>query len=316
MAETSGETPPPLVIAGPTGSGKSALALALAERLGGWVINADALQIYRDLRILSARPTRAEEARVPHRLYGTLDGAERCSAGRWVALARQAIAEARAAGALPILCGGTGLYLRALEEGLAPVPPVPPAVEAGERARFEAEGGAARLAALAQADPETAARLAPADRQRIVRAWAVLQATGRSLSAWRQDGPSGGMALRWIVLLPPREVLREAVARRWDAMVAAGALEEARALLARRLDPALPVMKAVGVPELAAVLSRERSLEAAGEAAVAATRQYLKRQTSWLRTQVRPSHAEAVWLDAKFSDLNIDEVVRKIRQSG
>ena len=308
--------PPALAVAGPTASGKSALALALAERLGGWVINADALQVYRDLRVLSARPTAAEEARVPHRLYGVLDGAERCSAGRWLAFARAAVVEARVAGALPILCGGTGLYLKALEEGLAPVPPVPPEVEAEERARFEAEGGAARLAALAAADPGTVARLAPADRQRIVRAWAVLRATGRPLSAWRREPGEGGLPLRWTVLLPPREVLREAAARRWQAMLAGGALEEVRALLARRLDPALPVMKAVGVRELAGVLAGERSLEAAGEAAVAATRQYLKRQASWLRTQVRPSHAEAVWLDAKFSDLDVEEVVRKIREGG
>lgn len=304
--------PPALVVAGPTASGKSALALALAEGLGGWVINADALQVYRDLRILSARPDAAAEARVPHRLYGCLDGTERCSAGRWLALARAAIVEARAAGARPILCGGTGLYLKALEEGLAPIPDVPPAIEAEENARLAAEGGAARLAALALVDPETASRLKPGDRQRIVRAWAVLQASGRPLSDWQRQAASGATALQWVVLLPPREVLRTAVAERWEAMVAAGALEEVRALLARGLDPALPVMKAVGVRELAAVLAGKSDLAAAGSAAITATRQYLKRQTTWLRNQVRPSHASAVWLDAKFSDLNLDYVVRKI----
>jgi tRNA dimethylallyltransferase len=298
--------PRPLAITGPTASGKSALALALAERQGGWIINADALQVYRDLRILSARPTAAEEVLAPHRLFGLLDGSERCSVARWLDFARQAIAEAEAAGARPILCGGTGLYLKALEDGLAAVPPVPAAVLAAEQARLEAEGWAAGLARLAAADPETAARLAPGDRQRILRALAVLSATGRPLAQWQREGAPdgralGGRVLDWVVLLPAREVLREAVADRWQAMLAAGALEEVRALLARQLDPGLPVMKAVGVAELAAVLQGRADLEAASGRAIDRTRQYLKRQTTWLRTQVLSGSRKVLLVEEKFS---------------
>jgi len=290
----------PLAIAGPTAAGKSALALALAERLGGWVVNADALQVYRDLPILSAQPSAAERARAPHRLFGTLDAAERCSAGRWLALARAEIAAARAAGARPILAGGSGLYLKALEEGLAEIPAVPPDIEAEERALLAAEGAAARLVALAERDPETAARLRPEDRQRIVRAWAVLRATGRPLAQW-QGATVAGEALDWLVLLPPRELLRQAVADRWRAMLAAGALEEVGRLLGRGLAPDLPAMKAIGVAELGAALAGTATLEAASRRAVDRTRQYLKRQTTWLRTQVLATRPDATILPMKFS---------------
>lgn len=301
-----------LAIAGPTASGKSALALALAERLQGTIVNADALQIYRELRVLSARPGAAEEARAPHRLYGVLPGAEPCSAGRWRELALTEIAAARAAGRLPILAGGTGLYLKALEEGLAPTPTVPAAIRAAAAARDPA----ALHAELRRRDPAMAARLQPGDRQRLQRAWSVLEATGRSLADWQAETGEPGPPLRWIVLLPPREQLRAAVAERWHKMLAAGALEEVRALLALDLDPALPVMKAVGVRELAAVLRGEAGLEAASEAAVTATRQYLKRQTTWLRTQVLAGREEGVWLVEQFSDRMADMLAKKILEEG
>ena len=304
----------PLAVAGPTASGKSALALALAERQGGWIINADALQVYRDLQVLSARPSAAEEARVPHRLYGVIDASERCSVGRWLRLARQEIAAARVAGARPILCGGTGLYLKALEEGLAEIPPVPAAIEAEEQAALAREGGAARLAALSASDPATAAGLRPADSQRIVRAWSVLRATGRPLSAW-QGATAPGETLQWIVLLPSRPELRQAVAERWRAMLSAGALEEVRRLLARNLDPALPAMKAVGVAELAQVLRGEASLEEASRRAIDRTRQYVKRQTTWLRTQVLAGPRRVTILEEKFSDEMRSIVFNKIPMS-
>jgi len=306
--------PPPLAIAGPTASGKTALALALAERLGGWIVNADALQVYRDLAVLSARPGAAEMARAPHRLFGTIDAAERCSVGRWLALARGEIAAARAAGARPILVGGTGLYLKALQEGLAEIPPVPAAVEREEGERLDVEGGAARLAALAADDPETAARLEPGDRQRILRALAVLRATGRPLSAWQRE-TAPGEALQWLVLLPPRETLRRAVAERWETMLAAGALDEVRRLLARHLDPALPAMKAIGVAELAAVLRCEATLEQAGRRAVDRTRQYVKRQTTWLRTQVLDRPMQVTLVEQKFSDEMSQSAINKISET-
>ncbi len=305
---------PVLAIAGPTASGKSALALALAGALNGCVINADALQVYRELRILTARPSVEDEARVPHRLYGTQPAAEACSAGAWRRLAMAAIAAARAAGQLPILCGGSGLYLKALEDGLAPTPPVPAAVRAEAQALLERIGPAGLRARVAQHDPGLAVRLPESDPQRLLRAWSVWRASGRSLGDWQQVAGAPGQPLRWLVLLPTREVLREAVATRWQAMLAAGALEEVRALLALGLDPTLPAMKAVGVRELGAVLDGRATLEAASALAVNATRQYLKRQTTWLRNQVLASHALAETLHAKFSELDVARIVKKLRQ--
>ncbi len=305
---------PLLAIAGPTASGKSALALRLATALEGTVINADALQVYRELRILTARPTPAEAAAVPHRLYGTQPAAEPGSAGQWRRQALAAIAEAQAAGRRPILCGGTGLYLKALEEGLAPTPPVPAAVKAEAATLLATVGAAGLRERLARHDLAAAERIPASDPQRLLRAWSVWRATGRTLSDWQEETGEPGPALRWLVLLPPREALREAVERRWQAMLAVGALEEARALLALGLDPALPAMKAVGVRELGAVLAGRATLAQASAAAVTATRQYLKRQTTWLRTQVLASHAEAEVSHAKFSDLEFDELVKKLRE--
>jgi tRNA dimethylallyltransferase len=311
---TAGPANAVLAIAGPTASGKSALALRLAAALEGTVINADALQVYRELRILTARPTPAEEAAVPHRLYGTQPAAAPCSAGQWRRQALAAIAETCAAGRRPILCGGTGLYLKALEEGLAPTPPVPAEVKAEAAALLAAVGAKGLRARLARQDLAAAERISESDPQRLLRAWSVWRATGRTLSDWQHEAGEPGLPLRWLVLLPPREALRDAVERRWRAMLAAGALEEVRNLLALGLDPALPAMKAVGVRELAAVLAGRATLAQASSAAITATRQYLKRQTTWLRTQVLASHARAEVAHAKFSDLEIDKMVNKLRQ--
>ncbi len=275
-----------LVIAGPTASGKSALALAVAEEFRGTLINADSMQVYRDLAVLTARPGATELLLAPHRLYGIVDAAEAFSVGAWRALALAEIARAHAAGRLPILIGGTGLYLRALLRGLAEVPPVPPEVRAEARALHAAVGGEAFHARLAALDPAAAAALRPSDPQRLIRAYEVVRATGRSLVEWqRQDGAAtlrGGA----IVLLPPRAALYAACDRRFLEMMAAGALEEVKALLARGLPPDVPAMKAVGVPELAALLAGGSTREAAIAAAQQATRRLAKRQFTWLRHQM------------------------------
>ena len=276
-----------LVIGGPTASGKSALAADAAERFGGVVVNADSMQLYCDLPILTSWPDDALRARAPHRLYGVLDGTERCSAGRWRALAMAEIERIHGDGALPILVGGTGLYLRALLEGLAPVPAIPEAVREAVRTLYEREGSAGLHARLAERDPEAAGRLEPGDSQRVMRAYEVIEATGRSLLAWqaeRHDRYSGRAAV--LVLEPPRDALYDACNTRFERMMAAGALDEAARLKARGLDPRLPVMKAVGVRALLDHLSGVTTLERAVELGRQATRRYAKRQTTWFRTQM------------------------------
>jgi tRNA dimethylallyltransferase len=313
-----------ILIAGPTASGKSALALALAERLDGVIINADSMQVYRELTILTARPGAADLARAPHRLYGVLPGRERCSAGRWRAMAVAEIEACHDAGTLPIVTGGTGLYLRALEKGLAAVPAVPAEARAAAEALHAELGGAAFHTALAARDPAMAARLRPSDRQRLVRAWEVLQATGRSLADWQGDGTgdgdgpaNGGPApyrFRFLVCLPPRAAVYAACDARAHAMIAAGALAEARALLALSLDPALPVMKALGVAALGRHLAGALSLEAAIAAMQRQTRHYAKRQMTWLRTQLMPEHPEATVQTAQYSESLSAEIFKNIRQ--
>lgn len=279
-----------LLVAGPTASGKSALALALAERFGGTVINADSMQIYAGLRVLTAQPSKEEAARAPHRLYGLRDPAEAASAAWWRERALEEMAAAHAAGSLPILCGGTGLYFRALTEGLAQIPEVPPAAREEARSLLATEGPAALHVRLAAADPETAARLRPTDSQRLARAWEVWRGTGRGLVAWQGEGSTGPARLGdvpWrfaaLRLDPPREALREAIGLRWQGMLRAGALEEVRALVARGLDPSLPAMRAHGVPELSATLRGTLPLEEAGRRACLAIGQYTKRQATWYR---------------------------------
>lgn len=272
-----------LLIAGPTASGKSALALDKAAGLGGVIINADALQVYAPLRILSARPSPEEEARVPHRLYGHVGAAQAYSVAGWLADARREMEHAWEQGLLPIVTGGTGLYFRALEQGLAPVPEIPEQVRARWRS-FEGD----LHAELGRRDPAMAAKLLPSDRQRLSRALEVVDATGRSLRDWQIDGqdqaPLAGVAVERIFIDVPREDLHARAAARFDAMMAAGALEEARAMAG--LDPMLPAMKAIGLPELLAHLRGEITLDEAVTRAKAATRQYIKRQLTWWRGQM------------------------------
>ncbi len=278
-----------VLIAGPTASGKSALALALAEAWGGAVINADSMQVYRDLRIITARPDPLEEARAPHLLYGHRDAGENCSVGMWLGDVAEALATCRAERRLPIVIGGTGLYFRALTQGLSAIPPVPSEVRASIRARIEAEGPQALHAVLAARDPETAARLQPRDGVRIGRALEVLEATGRSISDWQASNAPPLVDLagaRAIFLSPEREQLYATINRRFALMIEQGALEEVRKLAARQLDPALPAMKAHGVPWLSRHLAGEIALEDAIANAQADTRHYAKRQMTWFRHQL------------------------------
>jgi tRNA dimethylallyltransferase len=278
-----------ILIAGPTASGKSALALEIAASLGGLIVNADSMQVYRDLRIITARPSPAEEARAPHRLYGHVDAAENYSTGRWCADAAAALAAARQEGRVAILVGGAGLYFKALTQGLAAVPPIPPEIRGAVRARLESEGIAALHAELAQRDPVAAARLMPNDRARVTRALEVVLATGRSLLAWHEEGLPASLdpaAAAKIFLDVGREELAGRIDRRFDAMMAAGALDEVRALAARTLNPSLPAMKAHGVPWLIRHLKGEVSLADAAEHAKLETRQYTKRQATWFRNQL------------------------------
>lgn len=284
---TRPKTPPVLLIAGPTASGKSALALRLAAAGQGEIVNADALQLYGDLRVLSARPSPGEEAIAPHHLFGTVDGADAWSAGRWLSAALAALDAIAARGRRAIVVGGTGLYLRALTQGLAEIPATPAGLRRAVEAEFDTAGEAAFRAILARHDPSAQTRIAAGDRQRLVRALEVVRATGRPLSDWQKDTrpPLAPGAWRAAVLAPDRAALYARCDQRFMAMIADGAVEEVRALLARGLDPMLPVMKAVGVRELGAHLKGERSLEEAADLGRQETRRYAKRQLTWLRNQ-------------------------------
>jgi tRNA dimethylallyltransferase len=278
-----------VLIAGPTASGKSALALTLAERTGGIVINTDSMQVYRDLRIITARPTPDEEVRVCHRLYGRVDASVNCSAGMWVTDAAAALAEARAQNRLPIFTGGSGLYFKALTRGLSAVPPIPSEVREDVRVRLERDGVEALHAVLAQRDPGAAERLKPRDRTRIARALEVIEATGRSLTDWHRDGLPPLLPpdrVKAIFLAPDRETLYARIDARFGAMLGGGALEEVRALAERKLDPLLPAMKAHGVPALIRHFRGEISLEQVAEIGCADTRHYAKRQFTWFRHQL------------------------------
>ena len=301
---SQGQNSKAVLIAGPTASGKSALALELAQKTGGVIINADSMQVYRDLRIITARPTPEEEALIPHRLYGHVDAAVNFSAGHWVTDAALALAEARSQNRLPIFVGGSGLYFKALTRGLSAVPPIPPEIREGVRARLQRDGVEALHAELALRDPVAAARLKPRDRTRIARALEVVEATGRSLTDWHRDGlppllPQGAFSALFIA--PDRDALYARIDARFDAMLKAGALKEVSALAARKLDPLLPAMKAHGVPALIRHLKGEITLDEAAVIGRADTRHYAKRQFTWFRHQlpdfewVRPEQAGA-WL--------------------
>jgi len=277
-----------VLIAGPTASGKSALGIRLAEALGGVVVNADSMQVYHDLRILTARPTPEEERRVPHRLYGHVDGAVNFSVGRYVADAARVLADL-GPGEIPIFVGGTGLYFKALTEGLSAIPAVPDEVREAVRRESEGRETSELHRLLAERDPQAARRLRPSDRLRIQRALEVAAATGRSLLSFhgeRQPGPLAHTPVAKIFLAPEREELRRRIDARFLAMVEQGALDEVRALGERRLDPMLPVMRAHGVPGLLAYLRGEATLDEAVARGQADTRRYAKRQFTWFRHQL------------------------------
>jgi tRNA dimethylallyltransferase len=300
-----------VLIAGSTASGKSRLALALAEKLGGVVVNTDSMQVYRDLRVITARPSPLEEARVPHRLYGHVDAAENYSVGRWLRDVAAVLAEARASGQVPILVGGTGLYFKALTEGLAAVPPVPADVRAAVRERLARDGVGALHAELLRLDPQSAYRLMPSDRTRIARALEVVIATGRSLVEWHGEAmpplldPATMENVSRVFLACERTELVARIERRFDAMLAEGALDEVKALAARKLDPLLPAMKAHGVPWLIRHLDGDISLDEAAAGAKMDTRRYAKRQVTWFRNQL------AGWRRLP-AETAADEIVRAV----
>ncbi len=296
-----------ILIAGPTASGKSALAMWAAERFGGLVINADSMAVYRDLAILTGRPESADLARVPHRLYGHRDAAEAYSVGLWLSEVEAELGRVRAEGALPVLVGGTGLFFKALTQGLSDIPAVPDDIRARVRAEAEGVGPEILHTRLAAVDPLTASRLRPSDPQRIVRALEVFAATGRPLAEFqaRRTAPLLPMTdgVVGLTLAHERALLREAIDRRFDRMMDQGALDEVRHLRGRGLDPALPAMRALGVPSLSAHLEGDLSLDVAVERSKAETRAYAKRQETFARHQlsafatVSPDQAEAVLVD-------------------
>jgi tRNA dimethylallyltransferase len=301
----AGDRPPLALIAGPTASGKSDCAVALAQELErrgrrAVVVNADSSQVYADLTVLSARPTLDEMGGIEHRLFGAWDGAQSCSAADWARVAAATIAQVHAEGAVPILVGGTGLYIRTLLDGIAPVPPIDPEVREAVRALPVAEA----YAALQVEDPERAARLAPADSARVARALEVMRSTGLGLAHWQAQtsgGIGGEVAVHAAVLLPERHTLYARCDLRFQRMIERGALAEVETLLTRHLDPALPVMRAIGVPDLAGVVRGEWSLEEAIARGSQATRNYAKRQFTWLRHQ-----PPAEWPRISFQNYNVE----------
>lgn len=277
-----------LLIMGPTASGKSALALALAERLGGEIVNADSMQVYRDFRVLTARPTQEEEASAPHHLYGYADAGQLYSTGRWLTDALGAIREIASRGRKPIIAGGTGLYFKALTQGLADIPPADPELRQRLRDRVATEGASTLHAELLRVDPQTAQRLEPNDASRILRALEVWETTGESIGALQANTKPALAKAEWVglKLMPDRARVYAAIDSRFEAMLAAGALDEVRAFAARTLDAALPAMKAHGAPALMAHLRGEITLAEAAEIGKRDTRHYAKRQFTWMANQM------------------------------
>lgn len=307
---------PVVVVAGATGSGKSAAALDIAVEFGGTVINADSMQVYRELRVLTARPTDAEMAQAPHEIYGVMPAAEACSAGIWAEKAHQAVAAAHKAGRLPVLVGGTGLYLKAFEEGLAQIPAVPGEVLDAAKRELASQGAAAFHAALGAQDPETASRIPSSDSQRMLRAWSVLAHTGRTLSAWQQDGNVGAatnLAFLKLLFLPDREVLYPVCDQRFGAMVAGGAVDEVERLQTLGLDPSLPAMRAVGVREIAAFLAGNLTRDQMIDRGQTATRQYAKRQFTWFGRQMAADQVFDERYVAQYSESLRQKIFTKIR---
>jgi tRNA dimethylallyltransferase len=297
-----------VLIAGPTASGKSALALALAEKLNGVIVNADSMQVYSDLRVITARPSDQDLARAPHRLYGHIDAAVNYSVGQWARDVGTILSEIAAAGQTPIIVGGTGLYFKVLTGGLAAVPPTPPDIRADVRSRLERDGIAALRAELLAVDPQTAHRLMPNDRSRIARALEVIKSTGRSLADWHREGMPAMLdpaRCARLFLTCERAELVKRIEGRFGVMLGAGAVDEVRRLAARQLDPLLPAMKAHGVPWLIRHFAGEIGLDQAAAGAVMDTRRYAKRQVTWFRNQMKdwPSAGPADALAALESQL-------------
>ncbi len=301
-----------VVIAGPTASGKSALALALADEFDATIINADSMQVYRELPVLTAQPDATERASAPHRLYGVLPAAERCSAMRWREMALAEIRRSDAAGRLPLVVGGSGLYLKALMDGLSDIPDIAPEIREAAKQRHARLGGPTFHAELAARDPATAVRLSPGDSQRLIRAWEVLEATGRPLADWQagpRDAAPRDLGFLTVVLDPPRDRIYRSCDARLRDMVAGGAVAEVEMLLALGLDPDLPAMRALGVRELAGYLRGDRDLEDAIESTQIATRRYAKRQSTWFRHQT----TGAKTLNEQYSESLDSEIFSFIR---
>ncbi|MCD1635239.1 tRNA (adenosine(37)-N6)-dimethylallyltransferase MiaA [Martelella mediterranea] len=291
MANSSGEHWRAVLITGPTASGKSAYAIARAEAAGGVVINADSMQVYDTLRVLTARPSVDDMQGIPHYLYGHVPAGDEYSTGAWLRDMEALLKQFAGEGRMPVIVGGTGLYFKALTEGLAAMPPVPADIRARWRQALAEEGAVALHSRLAECDPAMAARLQPSDGQRIVRALEVFEACGRSIADFQAENPPpliDAANADKIVVLPERSVLHDRINRRFETMLEAGAVEEIEALLALGLDPAAPVMRAIGVKEIAAMLSGAISRDEVIEKASAATRQYAKRQMTWFRNQMGP----------------------------
>jgi tRNA dimethylallyltransferase len=301
-----------LIIAGPTASGKSALALDVAREFSGTIINADSMQVYRELQILSARPSPADEAEIPHRLYGMISAAGVCSAGHWLRLAVSEIETAHSTDSLPIVVGGSGLYLKALLEGIVDVPDILPDIRNNVRALHEQWGGEKFREALAKLDPVSAEKVPASDPQRLIRAYEVAMATGRPLSQWQKDTPEVPLA-EWphatILVSPPRDTLYEAIDQRFDRMLEAGALEEVKALAALGLPADRPAMKALGMPELIAHCEGKIPLNQSVRKAQQASRNYAKRQLTWFRNQLEPNYTHS----AQYSKSYREEIFSFIR---
>jgi tRNA dimethylallyltransferase len=276
-----------LILAGPTASGKTALSLHAARRLGGEIVNADSMQVYEGLPIISAQPSAQERAGVPHHLFGVIDPSERCSVGRWAEMALSAIKTIQAQGKTPVLVGGTGLYFKALLEGLAPTPEIPAEISIEVEALYAAGGVEALREEAGRLDPVATARIGEGDKQRLMRVIAVARTAGRPLSKLQGDTTPliDPAAIQGVVIQPDREALYARIERRFDAMIDAGALDEARAIAARSLSSDLPAMKAVGLPPLLAHLSGALSLDEAIEIAKRDSRRYAKRQYTWFSNQ-------------------------------
>jgi len=293
--------PPVVIITGPTASGKSALALSAASQFNGEVINADSMQVYAELSVLTARPSLDDEVKIPHHLYGVLSGSDVCSAGRWLGMAIDKIKEVHKRGKLPIICGGTGLYLKVLREGISPVPNVPGNILDKVIALYQALGADAFIETLAKFDPISAAKLNPLDRQRVVRAYSVVMATGRSLPEWHKDQAETPLLRAnffTVHLLPDRAQLYTKIEQRFDSMIDGGGFEEVKALQKLNLAPSVPVMKALGVPEITAYLMGKINLDIAINRSKQTTRNLAKRQMTWLRNQGTP--------DLVFNDFGFD----------